>query len=77
MSNASSANDTKIYDHAKISDLNNCRNTIYQSISKREQCVIRSNASSANDTKIYDHAKISDLNNCRNTIYQSISKLSV
>ena len=30
------ADDTTIYDHAKISDLNNCRNTIYmyQSISK-------------------------------------------
>ena len=28
------ADDTKIYDHAKISDLNNCRNTISQSINK-------------------------------------------
>ena len=28
------ANDTPIYDHAKISDLNNCRNTISQSINK-------------------------------------------
>ena len=28
------ADDTAIYDHAKISDLNNCRNTIYQSINK-------------------------------------------
>ena len=26
--------DTTIYDHAKISDLNSCRNTIYQSINK-------------------------------------------
>ena len=28
------ADDTTIYDHAKISDLNNCRNTIFQSINK-------------------------------------------
>ena len=28
------ADDTTIYDHAKISDLNSCRNTIYQSINK-------------------------------------------
>ena len=28
------ANDSTIYDHAKISDLNNCRNTISQSINK-------------------------------------------
>ena len=28
------ADNTTIYDHAKISDLNNCRNTIYQSINK-------------------------------------------
>ena len=27
-----------IYDHAKISDLNNCRNTIYQSINKLSVC---------------------------------------
>ena len=26
------ANDTTIYDHTKVSDLNTCRNTIYQSI---------------------------------------------
>ena len=28
------ADDTTIYDHAKLSDLNSCRNTIYQSINK-------------------------------------------
>ena len=28
------ADDTTIYDHAKIADLNDCRNTIYQSINK-------------------------------------------
>ena len=28
------SHDTTIYDHAKISDLNSCRNTIYQSINK-------------------------------------------
>ena len=28
------ADDTTIYDHAKISDLNSCRNTIYQSTNK-------------------------------------------
>ena len=28
------ADDTTIYDHAKASDLNSCRNTIYQSINK-------------------------------------------
>ena len=28
------ADDTTIYDHAKVSDLNSCRNTIYQSINK-------------------------------------------
>ena len=28
------ADDTTIYDHAKISDLSSCRNTIYQSINK-------------------------------------------
>ena len=27
-----------IYDHAKISDLNNCRNNIYQSINKVSVC---------------------------------------
>ena len=28
------ADDTTIYDHAKLSDLNSCRNTLYQSINK-------------------------------------------
>jgi len=28
------ADDTTIYDHAKVSGLNSCRNTIYQSINK-------------------------------------------
>ena len=32
------ADDTTIYDHAKISDLNDCRNTIYQSINKVSVC---------------------------------------
>ena len=34
MSNASSMRTTQQSDHAKISDLNSCRNTIYQSINK-------------------------------------------
>ena len=32
------ADDTTIYDHAKISDLNDCRNNIYQSINKVSVC---------------------------------------
>ena len=32
------ADDTTIFDHAKISDLNDCRNTIYQSINKVSVC---------------------------------------
>ena len=42
-----------IYDHAKISDLNNCRNTIYQSIDKLSVCSKGSTLAFNNDkTKV-------------------------
>ena len=47
------ADDTTIYDHAKLSDLNSCRNTIYQSINKLSVCSKGSTLAFNNDkTKV-------------------------
>ena len=47
------ADDTTIYDHAKASDLNSCRNTIYQSINKLSAWSKESTLSFNNDkTKV-------------------------
>ena len=47
------ADDTTIYDHAKVSDLNSCRNTIYQSINKLSAWSKESTLAFSNDkTKV-------------------------
>ena len=46
------ADDTIIYDHGKISDLNSCRNTVYQSISKLSVWSKESTAFNNDKTKV-------------------------
>ena len=46
------ADDTIIYDHAKISDLNSCRNTVYQSINKLSVWSKESTAFNNDKTKV-------------------------